>query len=71
MKVQLTAEQKAAMKAIFDNMNKLREDKNFMEQLEFTAHNDIDEDDEDMCLLVAFPDDLRETVMNNFHWSIR
>ena len=39
MKIKLTAEQKAKMEAIFNNMNELSEDKNFMKALKYVELN--------------------------------
>lgn len=74
MKIKLTAEQKAKMEAIFNNMNELSEDKNFMKALKYVennfdkAANDKNNIERDVYDLGNFIENIIDSAKCNFNY---
>ena len=74
MKIKLTAEQKAKMEAIFNNMNELSEDKNFMKALKYVennfdkAANDKNNIEKDVYDLGNFIENIIDSAKCNFNY---
>ena len=68
--IKLTQDQKFQMNQIFDAMEALRKDKDFMKKLkDVNSYEDFDDTNDDEIELLQFCENILDTAKNNFYYN--